>query len=231
MGAVSFSIDPLLLRFFIHELQPAVFVETGTFRGDSLRVAQPLFAESHSIELSQEHYQAALAQFQHLPSVHLHHGPSPACLKSIRAALAQRPVLYWLDAHWCSAEHTSGENSQSPLLGELEAIGTLHSRSALLIDDARLYLCPPPAPHRFTDWPDLHRITLALLRLSPVHRLMVFNDVLLFYPESIHPQMTRFAHEHGVDWLDWANLARRFREKKQRHRRWKQALNPFQPKV
>src|SRR5262249_14665418 len=97
--------------------------------------------------------------------------------------------------------NTSGETSQSPLLGELEAIGTLHRDSVVLIDDARLYLCAPPAPHRYDNWPDFHAVVSALFKLSSNHRLLVLNDVLIFHPASLQNAIGQFAHQHGTDWL------------------------------
>ena len=94
-----------------------------------------------------------------------------------------------------------GKRRKVLLLGELAAIGTLHRDSVVLIDDARLYLCAPPAPHRFDNWPDLHAIVSALLKLSASHRLLILNDVLIFHPDSVRSAMAEFAHTQGTDWL------------------------------
>src|SRR5947199_2312443 len=139
-------------------------------------------------------------------------------LRAHRDRFAALPVFFWLDAHWCVAEQTAGADSQSPLIAELEAIGKLHKQSVVLIDDARLYLCPPPAPHRFADWPDFHAILTGLQALSAHHRLMVLNDVILFYPQSMQAEMSSFAHKQGVDWLVIANGWRQFELKRRRGR-------------
>ncbi|HWF19529.1 MAG TPA: hypothetical protein VG754_09680 [Verrucomicrobiae bacterium] len=218
------------MELLARELPLRVFVETGTFKGESLRAALPFFKECHSVELSPEYHAAALKNFKGCPGVHLHLGESPAWLRKERTRFAATPTLFWLDAHWCVAEDAAGENSQSPLLGELEAIGSLHPQGVVLIDDARLYLCPPPAPHRASDWPDLHSIVQSLLSLSSNHRLMVLNDVLVFYPAGLHSTMGQFAHEHGVDWLQLTNMARKHAAKKERIRRIKNIFNPFSQK-
>ncbi|MDB6110759.1 MAG: hypothetical protein JWR69_2509 [Pedosphaera sp.] len=226
MGAISFSLDEKLLGLLSRELPLRTFFETGTFKGESLRLARQFFPECHSVELSPEYHAAAVKNFAGQNGIHLHQGESPAHLRRHQAQLAAAPTLFWLDAHWCVADHTAGANSQSPLLGELQAIGSLHPQSAILIDDARLYLCPPPAPHRALDWPDFHAIAQALLALSSAHRLMILNDVILFFPASAQPAIARFAHEHGADWLHLATLARKYQAKKERLRR----LNPFRSK-
>jgi hypothetical protein len=198
MGAINFSIDPNLLRLFCRELPLEIFFETGTFRGETLRLAHPLFKECNSVELSPEHHAAAEKEFAGVKHVRLHRGESPACLAAHRERLAATPTLFWLDA------------------------------SVVLIDDARLYLCPPPAPHRASDWPDFHEIVQALLALSANHRLMVCNDVLLFYPAAMQPALKAFARDHGADWLHLASLARKYEERRRRRRKITRWLNPFQ---
>ena len=216
MGAISFSIDKELLHFFRQRLQITTFVETGTYQGGSLAVAAELFSECHSVEMSRELYEAAQKQFAGRTSIRLYLGESATVLDAISGRFAERPVVFWLDAHWCAGENTAGQDSQSPLREELRAIGQLHPQSVVLIADARLYLCPPPKPHRFTDWPDFHDIVILLKSLCNHHRLMIFNDVILFYPESIQTDMASFAHQRGVDWLTMVNNSRQF-ELKHRH--------------
>lgn len=204
MGAISFSIDRKLLQFFQQRLQVTTFVETGTYQGGSLNIAADIFSECHSIELSRELYEDAKRQFAGRTNIKLYQGESSAALP----AFAECPAVFWLDAHWCVGENTAGQDSQSPLRDELCAIRKLHPQSVVLIDDARLYLCPPPEPHRLADWPDFHDIVILLQSLSQHHRLMVLNDVVIFYPESIQADMTLFARQYGVDWLILANNSR-----------------------
>src|SRR5262249_4000430 len=153
------------------ELPLKAFVETGTFKGDSLEIALRFFPRCESVEASPQLYEQARVRFQGRDSVQLHLGDSPSFLRQKQAEFAGTPTPFLLDAHWCNADDTSGATSQSPLLGELAGIGSLHPDSVVLIDDARLYLCAPPAPHRFDNWPDLHSVVEALLKLSTRHRL------------------------------------------------------------
>ncbi len=210
MGAINFSIDEELLELLCRELPLGIFFETGTFEGESLEIARKYFSECHSVELSPEYHAVAAARFAGQTGVHLYQGESSECLRSQRALLTSVPTLFWLDAHWCVAENSAGGNSQSPLLEELKAIGRLHPQSVILIDDARLYLCPPPAPHRFMDWPDFHSLMNALAALGPRHRVMILNDVIVVHPQTIHETLSSFAHQHGVDWLIAADRARQF---------------------
>lgn len=215
MGAIHFSIDERLLALFARELPIKTFVETGTFKGESLAAARKFFPECYSVEMSAEYFAAAQKNFSGQGGVHLHHGDSPGFIAANAAKFSAVPTLFWLDAHWCVGEHTAGADSQSPLLGELRAIKQLHAESVVLIDDARLYLCAPPKPHRYSDWPGLHDVVQALFALSTAHRLCICNDVIMFYPARVEDAVGRHAHEHGVDWLTIARRA-----SKQEKRRW-----------
>jgi hypothetical protein len=196
-------------------------VETGTFRGDTLAIAAKYFSERHSVEMSQELYRAASERFQGQPDLYLQLGNSPDFLREHREDFSARAVLFWLDAHWCSADDTAGSDSQSPLLDELQAIGSLHPSSVLLVDDARLYLSPPPEPHRLADWPDFHEVVLALLALSAKHRLMVYNDIVIFYPQALRPELSDYAHKRGEDLLRVMRDARKQRKRRKSQRWWR----------
>jgi len=208
MGAISFSIDERLLAFFTKELPLEVFVETGTFKGDSVNVARRFFRQCHTVEMSPALHEQAQKRFAGKDNIQLHLSDSPGFLRKHQSEFSARPALFWLDAHWCVADDTSGESSQSPLLAELHAIGQLHRDSVLLIDDARLYLCSPPRPHRISDWPDIDDVCRVLFALSPGHRLIIYNDVFVFYPAAIQNAMRQFSHETGENWLMLARAAR-----------------------
>ena len=201
MGAVTFSLDPLLLDALAASLPFDVFVETGTFHGDTVALAAPRFSRVVTIEHSQALWQAAVERFRADPQIEVLPGESPEVLARVSPSLAERATLFWLDAHWCAAEHTAGEHSQCPLLDELAAIGTLAARSVVLIDDARLFLTTPPHPHDVTQWPSFDAIARALRDLSPTHELMVVNDVIAFFPSAARAALVEYAREHGVDWL------------------------------
>lgn len=217
MGAVNFSLDMGLAGALMRALPLEVFVETGTFKGDTVELVKTLFNEIHSIELSPELWAKAAKRFEGHHHVRVLHGDSPEKLREMHAELRDAGVLYWLDAHWCIAANTAGELSQCPLLEELKAIGKLNDKSVLLIDDARLFLAPPPAPHEISNWPRFDQITRTLRQMGPKHQLMIVNDVIMFYPAVANPAVTAYAVEHGVDWLqvmskvrDYENLRNQF---------------------
>ena len=210
MGAVNFSIDGKLIRFFKRFLPLVSFIETGTMKGDTVAAVKPYFTKTVSIELSDEYYKFAVERFRDDPDVILLKGDSAALIEGPAREADSKPAMFWLDAHWCCDDEgkTGGVGSQCPLLKELRAIGRIHPESVLLVDDARLFLCTPGRPHDYRQWPDFHDITAALSALSSVHRIMVVNDVIVFYPEVLFEPFRRFVHETGVDSLAIANSQR-----------------------
>ena len=208
MGAISFTLDRSLLRELQRILGATQFVETGSFRGDSLEIAQELFTRCLSIEMSPEYHEAVRRRFAHAAHVTVFLGDSPVVLRAQRAAFSGQATFFWLDAHWCAAVNAAGEKSQCPLLDELAAIGPLHPRSAILIDDARLFLSAPPKPHEISTWPSFDAVLKGLQSLSDRHALVCFNDVLVFVPADILPALRPYLSEHTVNLLTLADKAR-----------------------
>ncbi|MDR3476702.1 MAG: glycosyltransferase [Gammaproteobacteria bacterium] len=201
MGAVTFSIDPKLIETLKANLDVNIFVETGTFKGEAIDIVKNHFKQIYSFELSNEYHKHSSHKFKDSPHISIIHGNSSQELARIMPKLENQAVVYWLDAHWCVATNTAGEMSQCPLISEINAICGFHSDSAIIIDDARLFLATPPAPHEITHWPNLTEIINALKSLSHSHNLMVLNDCIVFYPEKIEAALMYHAHLNGIDWL------------------------------
>lgn len=205
MGAVTFSLDSRLVTSLQAELPLSVLVETGTFKGDTVAEFRSCFSKISSIELSETLWADAVKRFKQCQHVQILQGSSQDKLRELAPDLQNISVLYWLDAHWCIASDTAGELSQCPLLEELQAIGKLNSESVLLIDDARLFLSPPLAPHEISQWPSFHQIISCLFSMSNEHELMVVNDVIAFFPSKAKIALEIYAQQNGTDWLAAAN--------------------------
>jgi len=208
MGAVNFSLDIELVEHLKQVLPLSIFVETGTFEGETVNKVISLFEEVHTVELSEEYYLKSSKRFQEQNSVKVYYDSSELLLKKLCFLLRDKSVLYWLDAHWCIADSTAGYHSQCPLLQELDAIQVLNAQSVILIDDARLFLCPPPRPHEISQWPDFNAVVQKLFSLSSAHEIMVVNDVIIYYPASISSALKTYAHEKSIDWLSVVDKSR-----------------------
>ena len=230
MGAIHFSIDPALAALLATRLDLAVFIETGTFKGDSVAAVRPSFRELHTCELSPELHAAATQRFADDPAVHCHLGSSPDRLRALAAIHARHPVMYWLDAHWCSADHTAGHKSQCPLLEELEAIAPLHPESIVWIDDARYFMAPPPAPLEARGWPAFQQVLDRLRALSSTHHIVFANDTILFHPARIAGEVAAYLHAHGADWLAIAHASRLTEELRTACEQWRIACEQLREK-
>ena len=210
MGAVDFSIDPKLVSILQQQLPLSIFVETGTFEGETIQRMRPFFQKIYSSELSDKHFRKASERFKGADSVYLFHEESVKFLKDLRPALKDASVLYWLDAHWFAGDETEGIHCQCPLLDELNEISGLNSRSVLLIDDARLFLSPPSLPHDMSQWPTFDSIVRQLWGLSPTHQVMVLNDMILYFPQHIRDAVNKYAQDYSVDWLSVFDKSRHY---------------------
>ena len=208
MGAIHFSIDTDLVKFLAGHLPFEVFVETGTYKGDSIERVKPYFNRFYSVELSEDYYNISKNRFANDSLVQIIHGDAVDFLARLMSDIRGKSVLYWLDSHWCDAQATEGKTSQCTLLDELKAIDTLNKDSVVLIDDARLFLSPPGVPHDHSQWPDLKEIISILYEKSSCHELMVLNDIIVYFPEQIKEQVRGFGHQNGVDWLKVADMFR-----------------------
>ncbi len=201
MGAINYSIDVGLVKSLKKVLPLDFFVETGTFEGDTIENVKDLFSEIYSVELSEEYYNKVRNRFESHNSIHLYLDSAEKFLKKIRPTLKEKSVLYWLDAHWCVADKTAGEKSQCPLLDELISIKSLNKKSIIIIDDARLFITPPPSPHEITQWPDINSIVKLFRNLSSIHELIILNDTIIYYPKAVKETIKEYAYNNSINWL------------------------------
>jgi len=211
MGAVSFSIDPDAVAVLVDLLRLDVFVETGTFHGDSVAAVADRFSSVYSIEIEPDLYRNARNRFAGRPEIDIRLGSSAEVLVQLRAAgaWAGRRALFWLDAHWCESAGADPAG-QCPLLDELAAIGRVDKAAVIAIDDARLFLAPPPAQHVVQDWPRFEDVLAAVRACAPKHRIIVFNDVIWAVPNQAIEALETYAIRNGIDWLDVAEKARTY---------------------
>ena len=189
-----------------------VFVETGTFEGQTIDTVLPFFEEIHTCEASERLHLDVARRFAGVSKVHSALGDSGQILCDLMPRLKNRSVLFWLDAHWCVDEETAGAHSQCPLLEELKAINELNAESVIAIDDARLFFCAPPKPYEVEQWPTFEAVLRALRGLNPDHEIMAVNDILIFHPSQIRRHLKAYAHECSIDWLAALDKSRSYDE-------------------
>jgi hypothetical protein len=105
-----------------------VFVETGTYLGDTVEEASHRFDHVYSIELRPDRVVAARHRFEDFPNVAILEGDSAAVLPILLPDLGIAKCLFWLDGHFGDA---------TPILAELDAVLPFEGARVVLIDDAR----------------------------------------------------------------------------------------------
>ena len=178
MGIDRFGAPQDTIGFLQQALGLDTFVEGGTFTGASARAAAATFARVHTVEKSPALLTVARRNLAGLDNVTKHEGDTRDHLP----ALAGRGrVLYWLDAHW-SGGATYGQGDECPLLEELRLIFGAGGDCAILVDDARLFLSPPPRPHDPAEWPTLREVAATL---PAGWELFVREDVIHLVPPAV----------------------------------------------
>lgn len=170
------------------ELSIGRFVETGTFKGETARWAAGRFREVVTIELSQSLHLEAAASLADLPNVRCLQGDSAECIAEA-APLGGAPSVFWLDAHY-SFDGTAGESAECPLLEEL-AVLEGRNGDVVAVDDAHMFLMPPPSPHNAAHWPDLPEVIDALRRVVPEGYVFCFENALVAVPGWVRETVIR----------------------------------------
>jgi hypothetical protein len=153
-------------------------VETGTYYGNSTKRLARIFPIVETIELSPRFALRARIRFLTNRNVRVIRGDSADVLRP-----AEEPTLYWLDAHWSGA-NTAGRESECPVLDELRLTSPGHPLDCYLVDDARLFIDPPPPPHKPEQWPTLDEVKALLAEIRPTHSLSVENDIIMVTPTA-----------------------------------------------
>jgi hypothetical protein len=150
------------LRHYAKIFGPRVFVETGTFLGDTTAAVADLFERCYTIELSPELHARARKRLSLVPQVICVEGKSEIELPRLLQRIAE-PALFWLDAHGSAG--ITADAGLDPVLHELDAIYR-HAikRHVILVDDAR--------GHQETVW----------RRVPAGYRASVRNDIIRIVP-------------------------------------------------
>ena len=161
----------------IEKFSPAVFIETGTYKGKMVYAVQPYIKKIYSIELARAYYENAQKRFVGYPNIHILHGQSGEILPKILEGI-DKPCLFWLDAHWSGGSTAKGD-METPIMQEMQCI-LGHSRAAehiILIDDARLFVGED-------DYPTLQALKKLVLTVHPGWIFEVKDDIIITYSDT-----------------------------------------------
>ncbi len=163
------------LRSYAQGHRLKVFVETGTYYGDTVEALKDVFDRIYSIELSTELYEQARLRFADEAHIQLICGDSSVELRRIMGRL-DRPALFWLDGHYSGGVTAQGEKD-TPILEELACILDAPDRGhVIVIDDARCF-------GRDRDFPTIEELS-DLVRSKRAHvDITVWDDSIRITPD------------------------------------------------
>jgi len=134
----------LLLREALR-IKAEIFVETGTFTGDTVWFMRDRFQKVYSIEIQPQLAEIAISLFRNNPRVEIVKGDSASALADLVKRI-EGTTLFWLDGHY-SAGVTGRGTKDCPIFEELQAIA--HHPPAcfsIVIDDRRCFGTDPAYP-------------------------------------------------------------------------------------
>jgi hypothetical protein len=181
----------------------SVFVETGTFRGETARWASKHFDIVYTIERAENIYKLYRKELQQLKNVKSLLGDSREILPLVLKEVDDKKAVFWLDGHWSGGE-TAGADDECPVLDELACL-TDRTDDIILIDDARLFLSAPPKPHKPSEWPTIAEIIDALSRGGKHPFIQIIDDIIFAIPrkEPLKSEMINYSQERSITF--WNN--------------------------
>ena len=210
MGIVTMGIPQEIVIELARIGEAKAFVETGTYKGTTTRWAAQHFETVHTIERAKNLFKECSDELAKIKGVTPHFGDSKDILPEIVKMLPDQVAVHWLDGHW-SGGPTAGEGDECPILEELASLAN-RPNDLILIDDARLFLCTPPLPHRADQWPTMGEIVSALPLGDQQPYIQVVDDVIFIIPNK--PALKKCLSEYcqkrsKVFWNQFTALQRR----------------------
>jgi hypothetical protein len=127
------------MKAIVDDLRPELFVETGTYLGDTVWLLRNTVKDIVSIEVEPTLARVAQNRFRHWGNVRILTGDSGQLMRGLVDEIRIRKAVFWLDGHYSSGITGRG-SSDCPIIGELTAIlPALTEGSLIIIDDARCF--------------------------------------------------------------------------------------------
>lgn len=136
VGLLSQEEKAKLILEYAKRYNCKTFIETGTYKGDTINACKDFFDELFSIELGHDLFVTSKIRFSNIEKIHILEGNSGDILPQITKK--NSPTLFWLDAHYSGGETAQGPED-SPIIKELDFILENNFEGCILIDDARCF--------------------------------------------------------------------------------------------
>lgn len=198
MGLIHFGI-PEQEALFLKEIGMLdIFVETGTYHGHTAKRMSRYFTKVFIIEKSNVMFHIAKHNLKDINNCMVLQGDSREHLNTLLND--NDNILFWLDAHWSGGD-TYGQNDEYPLFDELQII--LCYNKLIMVDDARLFLAPPPIPHNYRNWPSINDIYNVL---PADKQIIIFEDVIYIYSMNLEDKIKNYFQRKTTE--QWQNFGK-----------------------
>lgn len=164
-----------IILFWADTIGAVNLVETGTWKGDTVRALQPRFDRLISIELVEALARRVAREHRRCPNVQIVVGDSAVRMPEVVASLSG-PTVFWLDAHYSGG--VTGGDGQVPIYAELDRVMAFKDKHVVIIDDMRCF--------DGTDGYPTQTAALAYLR-ERGYEAVITNDLLQAYLKSARP--------------------------------------------
>lgn len=165
------SVKLAVIRQNIPVPRPRVFIETGTYRGDTVAAVKDAYSSVISIEVDETLYKMACERFAADKNVKIVQGDCAQVLPAILAALHE-PAVFWLDGHYSGGETGKGE-IEDPIIISLNQIAALPAQEhVIFVDDARTF-------DGREGRPDISDVFNSIKKINSRYILRVQNDIII----------------------------------------------------
>lgn len=165
------SVKLAVIRHNIPNPYPRVFIETGTYFGDTVAAIKDMYSSVISIEVDEALYKKACVRFAADKNVRIVHGDCAGELPTILATMHE-PAVFWLDGHYSGGETGKGE-VEDPILISLNQIEAHPVREhVIFIDDARTF-------DGREGRPDISEVFNYIKKIDHRYIIRVQNDIIV----------------------------------------------------
>ena len=166
-----------ILKSWLPDAPGMTFIETGSFRGDTVLALRHVFERVISIEIDPALHEIAKSRAAGARNIDLVLGDCVVELPKILSSLPGR-AAFWLDGHW-SGGVTGRGDTDDPILMSLNQIRSHPNKNhALFIDDARTFQGGSSAP-------DLIEVLSTIRAINADYIIRVQNDIIVAVPSKV----------------------------------------------
>jgi hypothetical protein len=164
------ELKQMVIKDYARKYGIKIFVETGTFLGQTVDAVKYAFNKIFSIELDDKLYNNAKTKFLKFKNISIIRGDSAEVLPGILNDISE-PCLFWLDGHY-SHGITAKAKIDTPILQELSHILSHPVKEhIILIDDAHFF-------NSQGDWPDIKKLEEMVHKERPDLIFEIKNDII-----------------------------------------------------